>query len=84
MLRACYNGQTLALAPHALFARRGDLFIIALNLAKKWAYEEEKRLGAFKLAGLTHVDLTDERFVALPSSAQLLAHPDDELVLALA
>lgn len=31
LLRARYNGQTLTLAPHALFARRGDLFVSALG-----------------------------------------------------
>jgi hypothetical protein len=84
LLTARYNGQTLTLAPHALFARRGDLFVSALNLAKNRRADDEPRLGYFKLSGLAQVALTDERFETLPKSTPLLARPDDELILAVA
>jgi hypothetical protein len=83
LLTAQYNGQALTLAPHVLFARRGDLFVSALNLTKNWRSADEKRLGYFKLAGLAHVELTQETFLALPNfAAEALAQPDDELLLA--
>ena len=81
---ARYNGQTLTLAPHALFSRRGDLFVSALNVAKNWRPDDEPRLGYFKLAGLADVELTQDRFEALADTAALLARPDDELILAVA
>lgn len=85
LLTARYNGQTLTLAPHALFARRGDLFISALNLTKNWRSPEERRLGQFKLAGLADVELTQEPFEALPNFAmQSLSQPEDKLLLAIA
>ncbi len=84
LLTARYNGQTLTLAPHALFARRGDLFVGALNLAKARRADDEPRLGYFKLSGLADVALTDEPFVALPNAATSLPRPDDELILAVA
>ena len=79
---ARYNGQTLTLAPHALFARRGDLFVSALNVAKNWRSADERRLRYFKLAGLADVEVTGEPFEALPNSAALLTQTDDELLLA--
>lgn len=85
LLTARYNGQTLTLAPHALFARRGDLFISALNLTKNWRSPEERRLGQFKLAGLADVERTQEPFEALPNFAmQSLSQPEDKLLLAIA
>lgn len=84
LLRVRYNGQTLTLAPHALFARRGDLFVSALNLSKNWRADDEIRLGHFKLSGLGEVELTQEPFEALPKSAAVLPRSDDELILAVA
>lgn len=84
LLTARYNGQALTLAPHALFARRGDLFISALNLSKSWRSADERRLGYFKLAGLADVEVTEERFEALPNAATRLPKSDDELLLAVA
>jgi len=84
LLKATYNGQTLTLAPHALFTRRGDLFVSALNLTKNWRSSDEMHLGYFKVTGLAGVELTQERFEALPNSAPSYAHAGDELVLAVA
>ena len=85
LLTARYNGQALTLAPHALFARRGDLFVSAVNLAKNRRSEDEPRLGSFKLAGLADVEVTGEPFEALPNAAALLAPADDdELILTVA
>lgn len=82
LLTARYNGQTLTLAPHALFARHGDLFVSALNLTKNWRSSDEMHLGYFKVAGLASIELTQEPFKALPNSKHSFAHAGDELVLA--
>lgn len=82
LLTARYNGQLLSLAPHALFARHGELFVRALNLSKKWRIGEERRLGDFKVAGLVGVEVTQQPFEVFPSSEPLLSKPDDDLVLA--
>ena len=85
LLTARYNGQTLTLAPHALFARRGDLFVSALNLAKNRRSDDQPCLGYFKLAGLTDVGVTAEPFEALPNAAASLSPSDgDELILTVA
>lgn len=82
LLTARYNGQVLSLAPHALFARHGELFVSALNLSKNWRSDDERRLGHFKVAGLGEVEVTGEPFEVLETSEPLLARPDDDLVLA--
>ena len=84
LLTARYNGQTLTLAPHALFARRGDLFVSALNLAKNRRSDDERRLGNFKLAGLADVEVTEEPFEALPDAGLVLSQTDGELLLSVA
>lgn len=81
LLRARYNSQPLLLAPHALFARRGELFLSALNLTKNWRASEERHLGYFKLAGLAGVEVTAEAFDPLPDARTLVGQIDDELVL---
>lgn len=84
LLTAQYNGQTLTLAPHALFSRHGDLFVSALNYSKNRRVDDELRLGYFKLAGLAEIELAEEPFDALPGREGLLARSDDELILAVA
>lgn len=66
VVTAQYNGQSLTLAPHLLFERRGDLFVSALNLNKNWRSDEEPRLGHFKLGGLAAIKLSEEGFAPLP------------------
>jgi hypothetical protein len=83
LLSAAYNGQRLTLAPHALFARRGELYASALNLSKNWRADEERRLGYFKVAGLAAVAVTEDPFDALPNAAGMLAGAGDEVLLAI-
>lgn len=82
LLKAGYNRQELTLAPHALFARHGELYVSALNMAKIWRSEDERRLGYFKVAGLSDVAVTDQPFDALPASSQALPQPEDALLFA--
>lgn len=82
LVTARYNGQALSLAPHALFARHGELFVRALNLSKNWRSDEERRLGHFKVAGLAAVEVTEQTFDVLPTAEPLLSRPEDDLVFA--
>ena len=84
LLVAAYNGQRITLAPHALFARRGELYASALNLSKNWRSDEERRLGYFKVAGLAAVEVTEDPFDALPNAAEMLAGAGDQVLLAVA
>src|SRR3546814_13673769 len=61
LILANYNGVAMCLAPHQLFTRHGEYFVGALNTQKVWRSEDERRLGHFKVAGLTNVALTDDR-----------------------
>lgn len=81
VVAARYNNQALTLAPHALFSRRGDLFVSALNLSKIWRSDDEQHVGYFKLAGLSDVEVTAHPFEALPNAVGL-PRSDDELLLA--
>jgi hypothetical protein len=72
----------MKLAPHLLFERRGDLFVSALNMSKKWRSEDERRLGHFKLDGLAATELNDETFDPLPSFEATVPSSEDTLVLA--
>jgi len=80
---ARYNGAAVKLAPHLIFARHGDLFISALNMGKEWRSEEERRLGQFKLAGLSAAEVLDETFDPLPAFDGAPPREDDVVVLAI-
>lgn len=79
---ADYNGQRIALAPHLLFERHGDLFVSALNLGKTWREGEDPRLGQFKLAGLGSPELLDGEFDPLPGFAPEAPRETDTVILA--
>ena len=78
LVRARYNGAEMELAPHMLFTRHGDLFVSALNTSKNWRSDEERRLGHFKLAGLSDVALQGEPFTPLPDYDGTTPREDDE------
>jgi hypothetical protein len=61
-VRATYNRVEMKLAPHILYTRNDALFIDAVALEKAGAPPREKKLGAFKLDGLSALTLTDEPF----------------------
>ena len=82
IVTALYNGVVLKLAPHALFERHGELYVSALNLNKNWASEEDRRLGHFKLSGLSKMELTEEPFDPMPSYDASVPRPEDLLVFA--
>lgn len=82
LVTARYNGATLRLAPHALFERHGELFASALNLDKNWLSEDVRRLGHFKLSGLSAVELSEESFDPLPGYEPGAPRPEDLLIFA--
>lgn len=80
LIRADYNGMQYTLAPHQLLERHGELYLGAFNPGKAWRSEEERRLGYFKLKGLTNLELTEEPFEPLEGAAAILPREDDKLV----
>lgn len=78
LVLAEYNSSELCLAPHQLFSRHGELFVSALNTRKNWSNDDERRLGYFKLDGLSRVTLTAETFELLPSYDGGLPREGDE------
>ena len=65
-LMATYNRVDMKLAPHILYTKHGELHMDAVALAKAGAPPKYKKLGAFRLSGLSHVALTDEAFAVDP------------------
>jgi len=67
VITATYNGCEMRLAPHQLFNRHGELFVGAFNTGKNRRDDDERRLGYFKLEGLSNVTATKDTFDPLPS-----------------
>jgi hypothetical protein len=82
-IAARYNGASMKLAPHLIFERHGDLFVSALNMDKAWRSDDERRLGQFKLAGLSAAELLDEKFESLPTFDGEPPRHGDVVVLAI-
>lgn len=80
LIRAQYNGTQILLAPHQLFKRHDELFIGALNTGKAWRSEDERRLGYFKLKGLSGLELTEDAFEPLPDAGTALPRETDTLL----
>ncbi|MEJ2407822.1 MAG: hypothetical protein P8Y58_09260 [Novosphingobium sp.] len=80
---AQYNGGEMLLAPHRMFVRHGELFVSALNLRKNWRSEEERRLGHFKLNGLSGTVMTADAFEPLPANENGLPRETDEEVFSI-
>jgi len=82
VVTARYNGAVLTLAPHTLFERHGELYVSALNLNKNWVSLDDRRLGHFKLSGLSEMKLTETEFDPLPPDGPVVPRPEDLLVFA--
>ncbi len=82
LVEARYNGAVMELAPHLIYERHGELFVSALNTLKPWRSEEERRLGQFKLAGLSDTKVLETAFEPLPDFDGVPPRPDDVVVLA--
>jgi hypothetical protein len=60
---ATYNNVQMTLAPHILYSKHDALFIDAVALERNGAPPKEKKLGAFHLAGLKDLTLSERNFV---------------------
>ncbi len=63
-LRATYNRVEMKLAPHILYNRDDDLHMDAVALEKNGAPPKEKKLGVFRLKGLSDMQVLEEPFEA--------------------
>ncbi len=61
-IQVTYNKTVMKLAPHILYSKHDALFIDAVALEKNGEPPREKKLGAFNLAGLYDIALTQEHF----------------------
>ncbi len=59
---ATYNKTRMKLAPHILYTRNDSLFVDAVALEKEGAAPRQKKLGSFKLDGLSEIELADQHF----------------------
>lgn len=59
---ATYNRVEMLLAPHILYSKNGAFYVDAVALEKNGEPPQEKKLGAFHLAGLTGLSLVDRHF----------------------
>ncbi len=65
-IAAVYNKGTVQLAPYILFERREGLFVDGLVLGRNEVAPAEAKIGSFKLAGLTAVDIAGQSSPAHP------------------
>lgn len=82
IVTAKYNGSKMSLAPHQLFSRHDELFVSAFNAGKNWRSDEERRLGYFKVSGLSNIALMKDTFVPLPTFDGSLPREGDEQLFA--
>ena len=65
-LRKCvaarYNRMAVRLAPHILYTRHDELFVDAVTVEREGQPPREIKLGSFKLAGLTELELAAQSF----------------------
>lgn len=69
-LRKCvaarYNRSAVKLAPHILYTRHDELFVDAVTIEREGQPPREIKMGSFKLAGLTEVELGGQSFEPAP------------------
>jgi hypothetical protein len=65
-LRATYNRLEMKLAPHILYTRHDDMHVDAVALEKAGQPPRERKLGTFKLVGLSNMSLSEDDFEIEP------------------
>jgi hypothetical protein len=65
-LAVTYNRTEMTLAPHILYTRHDELFVDAVALERGGLPPREKKLGTFKIAGLSALSLAGRHFEAEP------------------
>ena len=76
-----YNKERLRLNPQVLFFRRSEPYILAINVEKPQRLGEQRKLGQFKLAGLTEIALTGATFVPIEGFLGIAPSEEDEIVM---
>ena len=61
-VRAIYNRTEMQIAPHILYTRHDDPFVDGVVTERAGKPPRDIKLSSFKLAGLTGLTLTTERF----------------------
>ena len=61
-IRAIYNRTEMMFAPHILYTRHDDPFVDAVVTERAGKPPREIKLASFKLAGLSGIMLTNDRF----------------------
>ena len=61
-VRAIYNRTEMQFAPHILYTRHDDPFVDGVVMEREGKPPREIKLASFKLAGLSGLTLTTERF----------------------
>lgn len=59
---ATYNRMNVKLAPHILYTRHDDLFVDAVTVERDGQPPREVKLGTFKLAGLSGLNVDGRDF----------------------
>lgn len=72
-IRANYNKRIVKLAPHALVTRHEELYLEAVTLEQDGAAPNSRRLGTFKLAGLSGMALTGAPALPAPEIERIRA-----------
>lgn len=83
-ISATYNRGRLRLEPHLLFFRHGEPYVLARNVEKPEAFDAGPKLGQFKLAGMSEIDLDAEEFTPVLGFVGDPPRAGDEVVLAVA
>jgi hypothetical protein len=65
-VRAIYNRTEMQFAPHILYTRHDDPFVDGVVMEREGKPPREIKLASFKLAGLSGLTLTTERFQPQP------------------
>jgi hypothetical protein len=65
-LNATYNRVRMKLAPHILYTRNDALYVDAVALEKGGVAPREKKIGSFKIDGLSGLALANESFAPSP------------------
>ncbi len=65
-VRATYNRSEMQFAPHILYTRHDDPFVDGVVTEREGKPPRELKLASFKLAGLTSLMLTTDRFDVQP------------------
>jgi hypothetical protein len=64
-LKVTYNKMVVTLAPHILYTRHDEMFIDAVTTDRDGQPPRELKLGTFKLAGLSDLQVLDQQFEAM-------------------